>query len=102
MANVGKTIKKVANKVVETVTAPFKTPEAPPQQAAQAPPTIINMPTPEESPRYKRMPTATDSETLMAGMRSRASAMRRKGRQSTILTDRARDVVGVGGQKLGG
>jgi hypothetical protein len=102
MASVGKTIKKVATKVVNTVTGVFKTPAAPQQEAAPAPPTIINMPTPEEAPRYKRMPTATDAETMMAGLRSRASAMRRKGRQSTILTDRVRDVVGATSQKLGG
>jgi len=95
MANVGKTIKKVANKVVETVTAPFKMPAAP--EAAPPPP----MPTPEEAPSYKRMPVATDRETLMAGMRTRANALRRKGRQSTILTDRAREVVGSGSEKLG-
>ena len=119
MANVGKTVKKVANKVVDTVTAPFKSPAAPqtpaPTPAAAAPP-VYNMPepqiihvpapaaadTPEEAPRNKRMPTPTDRETLMAGMRSRAAQLRRKGRQSTILTDRARDVVGNFSEKLGG
>jgi hypothetical protein len=102
MSNVGKTIKKVANKVVETVTAPFKSPEPPPAQTAPPPPTIINMPAPEEAARNKRMPTPTDPDILAAGRRSRQAALRRRGRQSTILTDRARDIVGTSSQKLGG
>jgi hypothetical protein len=106
MANVGKTIKKVASKVVNTVTGPFQSPPAP--EAAPTPPPAFEMPAPqiiqvpgpapEEATRNKRMPTPTDRETLMAGMRSRAAQMRRRGRQSTILTDRAGDM----GQKLGG
>lgn len=109
MSNVGKTIKKAANKVIDTVTAPFKAPAAPAQpspaaQVAAPPPPVYNMPepqiiqvpgpTPEEAPRNKRMPNATDRDLMAAGQRARAAAMRRRGRQSTILTDSVKDKLG--------
>jgi hypothetical protein len=46
----------------------------------------IKMP---ELPRPQRMPTATDDDILAAGARARETALKRKGRLSTILTDAA-------------
>jgi hypothetical protein len=91
MANVGKTIKKVATNVVNTVTGAFKAP--PPPQQAQP---VIQI-TQEEAPRNKRMPSIQDPDVIAAGRRTRANALRRKGRASTILTD----PVGANSEKLG-
>lgn len=51
-------------------------------------------------PKPVRMPTETDPAVVAAAQRTRAEAMRRKGRMSTILTDGLRS-VGSSGQKLG-
>ena len=52
-------------------------------------------------PKPVRMPTATDPEIEAAARRTRASALKRKGRNSTILTDSTQSTVGSSGQKLG-
>jgi hypothetical protein len=59
--------------------------------------------TPEapEKPKPIRMPVETDPAVLAAGERTKAAALQRKGRLSTILTDTARAVTGSSGQKLG-
>lgn len=48
-----------------------------------------------------RQPMETDPSILDAAQRTRASALRRKGRLSTILTDQTKAVAGSSGQKLG-
>lgn len=48
-----------------------------------------------------RMPTETDPSVLAAAQRTRGSALRRKGRLSTIMTDRTKSVVGSSGKKIG-
>ena len=50
-------------------------------------------------PKVTRMPTATDPSILAAAQRTRAAAMRRSGRMSTILTDD--NSMGSSGQSLG-
>lgn len=52
-------------------------------------------------PKPVRMPTETDPEIQAASMRTRARALARSGRLSTILTDQTRDTVGSSGQALG-
>jgi hypothetical protein len=47
------------------------------------------------------MPSQTDPEILEAGRRTRASALARKGRLSTILTDTLGDTTGYSGRTLG-
>ena len=59
--------------------------------ASAAPPT----------PRVTRMPNETDPSIVAAGRRTRRSALQRKGRLSTILTDQTRETVGSSGQSLG-
>lgn len=59
-----------------------------------APPTLPT-PTAPEASRYKRMPVETDPDILAAGMRTRAEALRRTGRLSTILTDSTRSAAGA-------
>lgn len=54
-----------------------------------------------EPPKPTRMPTQTDPEVEAASKRTRASALNRKGRLSTILTDQTSSTVGSSGQKLG-
>ena len=54
----------------------------------------------QEVPKSVRMPFEQDPEVIAAGKRTREKAMRRSGRQSTILTDQA--ASGSSGQKLGG
>lgn len=54
-----------------------------------------------EAPSPVRMPTATDPTVQAAAQRTRASALQRKGRLSTILTDHISSTVGSSGQKLG-
>lgn len=53
------------------------------------------------TPTPTRMPTATDPAVQAAAQRTRASALQRKGRLSTILTDQTSSTVGSSGQKLG-
>lgn len=67
----------------------FKTPKMP------------DLPPPPPLPKPVRMPNATDPSVLAAAQRTRAAALRRKGRLSTILTDQTRSVTGYSGQKLG-
>ena len=54
-----------------------------------------------EAPKPVRMPTETDPDVLAAAQRTRDNAMRRMGRQSTILTDMTKATTGSSGQKLG-
>lgn len=56
---------------------------------------------PPPQPAKVRMPTETDPGVLAAAQRTRANALRRKGRQSTILTDQTLSTVGSSGMKLG-
>jgi len=49
-----------------------------------------------DAPKPTRMPSQMDPEILAAGQRTRAEALRRKGRLSTILTDILRDTSGGG------
>ena len=68
------------------------------------PPPALPSPTEPESGRYKRLPVATDPDIRAAAQRTRAAALARKGRLSTILTDQNLGTVGgVGGSnnKLG-
>jgi hypothetical protein len=53
------------------------------------------------APQPVRKPTITDPDVAAAAQRTRESALKRKGRLSTILTDQTNDVVGSSGQKLG-
>ena len=97
MSSVGKTVTKVAKKAMS-----WFAPEMPDMPAATEQ-QVIQVPAPaaEEATRYKRMPTPTDPEVLAAGRRTRAEALRRKGRLSTILTDQTAG-GGYGGRgKLG-
>lgn len=48
-----------------------------------------------------RMATEQDPEILAATQRTKLDALRRAGRQSTILTDALRTTTGSSGQKLG-
>lgn len=50
-----------------------------------------------------RMPVETDPEIVAAAQRTRAAALARQGRLSTILTDSTSGSAGIGssGQKLG-
>lgn len=52
-------------------------------------------------PKPVRMPTETDPDVLAAAQRTRAAALKRRGRLSTILTDQTQGVVGSSGTKLG-
>ena len=54
-------------------------------------------------PATKRMPTATDPAIEAAAQRSRMEALRRKGRLSTIMTDKTTGTSGYpsSGVKLG-
>jgi hypothetical protein len=72
----------------------------PAAQAAAGQP-MTPMPKPPEPPRVVRMPTETDPSIVAAQQRTRAAAMRRAGRMSTILTDNTRETVGSSGQSLG-
>ena len=58
-------------------------------------------PQPLPKPRVVRQPTETDPDVEAAARRTRQTALRRRGRASTILTDQNRATVGSGGQKLG-
>ena len=62
---------------------------------------LFATPKPPPAPKPVRMPNETDPEILAAGQRTRASALARTGRLSTILTDQTRDTVGSSGQALG-
>lgn len=62
-------------------------------------------PPPLPEPRPTRLPSDIDPVVQDAAKRTRASAMRRSGRRSTILTQGLGDdtnVVGSGGKYLGG
>ncbi len=54
-----------------------------------------------EAPKPVRMPTETDPNVLAAAQRTREGAMRRMGRQSTIMTDMTKATTGSSGAKLG-
>jgi hypothetical protein len=54
-----------------------------------------------EKPKPVRMPTEDDPEMLEAAKRTRRSALQRKGRLSTIMTDGLKETVGSSGQSLG-
>lgn len=62
---------------------------------------LFSSPKMPEPPKPVRMPTATDPDIQAAAQRTRASALQRKGRLSTILTDQTQSTVGSSGQKLG-
>ena len=53
------------------------------------------------TPKPVRIPTITDPSVEAAGRRTRAEALKRKGRLSTILTDRTKQVTGSTGKTLG-
>ena len=61
-------------------------------------PPLPEPPEPPANPRPKRMPFEQDPEVAAAGKRTRTAATRRRGRLSTILTDRTSS---SSGQKLG-
>jgi hypothetical protein len=62
----------------------------------------LQQPAPLPTPKVTRMPTETDPSILAAAKRTRAAAMQRSGRLSTILTDSMDNgVIGSSGQKLG-
>ena len=76
----------------------------PPSPPPLPPPPALPPPTPAEAGRYKRLPVATDPDMLAAAQRTRAAALARKGRLSTILTDQNLGTVGAvggGNNKLG-
>lgn len=50
------------------------------------------------APPVVRMPVQTDPSILTAGARSRAEAMKRMGRLSTILSDSTASLTGSSGQ----
>lgn len=54
-----------------------------------------------EPPKPVRMPQQEDPEILAAAQRTRAAAMQRSGRLSTILTDQTKTTTGSSGQRLG-
>lgn len=74
-----------------------------PKQAAA--PGVIEVAKPVMVPQVQptvRMPVESDTDLLAAAERTRARAMRRKGRLSTILTDRTTQAsTGSSGTKLG-
>ena len=78
---------------------------APPQVTAAPTPPPLPTPAAEEAPRYKRMPTMSDPDVLIAAQRTRAAALKRRGRLSTILTDQTQAIsgslIGSSGTKLG-
>ena len=51
--------------------------------------------------RTVRMPTETDTSVAESGRKTRAKALQRTGRASTIMTDSSKETVGVSGKKLG-
>lgn len=64
---------------------------------------LFSSPKPPKMPEIKpvRMPTMNDPNAEKAAQRFRQEAFRRKGRQSTIMTDMLRDATGSSGQTLG-
>lgn len=54
-----------------------------------------------EAPKPVRMPTQDDPDVLAAAQRTRAAALSRTGRLSTILTDQTKATTGSSGAKLG-
>jgi len=54
-----------------------------------------------EPPKVVRMPTENDEEQRQAAARFREESRRRKGRQSTILTQQLNETIGSSGTKLG-
>lgn len=54
-------------------------------------------------PKTIRMPREDSKETIAAGLKTREAFMRRRGRQSTIMTERGGNgsVVGSSGKVLG-
>jgi hypothetical protein len=59
--------------------------------------TRVRMP----DPVVTRMPTEGDTSVLDSARRQRMSAARRKGRQSTIMTDNLSGMTGSSGKYLG-
>lgn len=53
-------------------------------------------------PKPVRMPVERDQSFLDSARRAREAFMRRRGRQSTILSDSLKETVGSSGQSLGG
>lgn len=62
---------------------------------------LFKSPKAPKPPKAVRMPTPQDPEIEAAAQRTRAEALKRKGRLSTILTDQTSATVGSSGQKLG-
>lgn len=52
-------------------------------------------------PRPIRMPFEGDESLVEASRRTRASALKRRGRSSTIMTDGIKETTGSSGQSLG-
>lgn len=53
------------------------------------------------TPKPVRLPTEQDPSVLAAAERTREGALRRRGRLSTILSDRTQSLAGSSGSKLG-
>ena len=53
------------------------------------------------NPRTIRMPTQDDPSIQAAAQRTRQSALQRRGRLSTIMTDTTKTATGSSGAKLG-
>lgn len=59
------------------------------------------MPEPPPAPKPVRMPVDTDPSIRAAAQRTRAAALGRQGRLSTILTDSTSSTTGSSGLRLG-
>jgi hypothetical protein len=66
-----------------------------PDMPAVPPTPALPLPTEPESWRNKRMPLMTDPDILAAAQRTRAAALKRTGRLSTILTDQTKAATGT-------
>ena len=60
-----------------------------------------DVPAVSDTSRPTRLPTPLDRDTLAADRRTRDKALRRRGRLSTILTDRLEGISGSSGNSLG-
>jgi hypothetical protein len=78
------------------MTSMFKGPDTSGLTAAQA-----NFAEKIAKPKPVRMPVDDDPAMLEAARRTRKSAMQRRGRASTIMTDATGDIVGSSGKSLG-
>ena len=63
--------------------------------------TLFSKPKMPAMQKAERMPTMQDPDVLAAAQRTRASALNRKGRLSTIMTDMTKATTGSSGTKLG-